>query len=174
MGGNGIKGIFQEIGILLFASCQIKVNQIGGRMITHRVPIFPRFVTAQRLRMGAEGNRVNVGVEATLFTVVFKVAIKQVNRRFNICHNLRITRNPIGLGRPCQRIDLLIARNGIIIVAKLRGKDLLLGAVVFDINSVIPIANALTLILEAQMLPQIVSTLSGCFQAQRITRQQVR
>ena len=44
---NGVERIFQKLCVVIVASSQIKVDQIGRGMISNRVPVLLRFVDAQ-------------------------------------------------------------------------------------------------------------------------------
>ena len=86
-------------------------------------------------------------VVAPPLTVVFEVAVEQVNRCVDIRPDQGITGNAVGLSRTCQGVDLFVTWDGIVVVPKFRGVNFLFTAIVFDIGSVVPVTNIFAFIL---------------------------
>ena len=83
-----------------------------------------------------------------------KEAIEEVDCEFGILEDAGIACDAIGLNRTSKRIDLLVGWNCIIVVAKLRSKDLRFAPAV-DIDPVIPVNDVLVEIIEAHVLAQV-------------------
>ena len=90
------------------------VQRRAQRVERHRVDV--RVVPAPRRAVGeARG--------------VLEVLVEQVDRQVDDLAQLRVAGEPVHLGQPGERVDLLVARDRVVVVAELGGEDLPLGAV---------------------------------------------
>ena len=160
--GNCVKRIFQKIRIAFFAGRQIEVDQIRGRMVADGVPVLFPFIRAERVAARIERNRIEMR-EIAAFGFVQVKAFKQVNRHFGVFQNARIAGGAVGLNRPGQRVNLLIAGNRVEIVAKFRGKHFIF-ALAMHIHAMIPVHDFFIGIIEAHVFAQIFRPFFGGFQ----------
>ena len=161
---NGVERVFEKVGSALLAGGEIKVDEIGRRVVAHGIPVLAGPVMAEALDMGRKGDRIDMAEIAAQIRLVLEEAVEQRNRGFGIGQNGRVAGRAIGLNGAGKRIDLLVAGNGVEIVSELGREDLALAAVVLDVDRVVPENDAFALVLKTQMLAQIFGAGLGGFE----------
>ena len=81
--GDGVEGVFEHLGVALFAGRQPQVDQVGRRVVAHRVPVLLALVGAQRLAARVQRDRVEVREVAALL-LVQEEAVEQVDRQLGV------------------------------------------------------------------------------------------
>ena len=122
-------------------------------MVADRVPVLARPVPAEGVALAVERDRVEVRPVAAVLGVV-EEPLEQRDRRVDVLLDPRVAGDPEQLGRADQRVDLLVGRDRLVVVAELRGEDLLLARLV-DLDGVVPVGDALARVDVAQVLAQV-------------------
>ena len=76
-------------------------------------------------RTRVERPRVDVREVAALFAIDEEL-VEQVDRQSGVVEDLRVAGDAVRLDRAGERVDLLVGRDGVVVVAELRGEQLLL------------------------------------------------
>ena len=100
-----------------FAGGQPEVDEECRRVVADRVPVLSRAVERQRLGARIEVDRIDVGEVAALLRIL-EVLVEQVDGAVDILADQRIAGDPEGLGRAGERVDLLVRRNRVVVVAE--------------------------------------------------------
>ena len=122
-------------------------------MIADRVPVLLPLVPAEALGTRIHRDRIEVGEIPALVPIEVE-AIEEPDGCLDVAEDARIAGDPIGLRRTGERVDLLVHRNRVVIVAELRREDLLLlGAL--DVDPVVPVDDVLVGVHEAHVVAQV-------------------
>ena len=144
----------QHVGVLFRRGRQIQIDQIRRRMIADRIPILAGPVERQHLGTRIEPDRVDMAEIAPELWVVIKPREQRLGTA-SIGEDPRIAGDAVGLHRPGERVDLLISRYRIQIVAEAGRQDLAL-LCPLHIDGMVPIANVVGGIGGAEVLAKIV------------------
>ena len=169
--GDGVEGVFEHLPVAFLAGGQEQVDQVGGSVVADRVPVLLATIGAERIAARIERDRIEVR-EITAELLVLEEAVEQIDRHLGILEDLRVAGNPVGLDRAGQRVDLLVGRDRVEIVAELGREDLGLAAAV-AVDTVVPVHDVLVEIDETHVLAQVFGTLLGAFQITVVTGQHV-
>ncbi len=93
--------------------------------------------------------------EVTALVLVEVVAVEQVDRHFGVAQDARVAGDAVGLDRPGQGVNLLVGRDGVVVVAELRGENLALVAVL-HVYGVVPVGDAFLLVDGPQVVAQVL------------------
>ena len=154
-----VRRVLEEVGVLVAAGREPGVDQEGGRVVADRVPVLPRLVHAERLAARVERDRVDVREEA-LAVAVEEEAVEELVRQLDVVLDPRIAGDAEGLRRAGKRVDLLVGRDRVVVVAELGGEDLLLLAAC-RVDAVHPVGDALGRVDRAHMVAQVLRALLG-------------
>ncbi len=86
---------------------------------------------------------------------VEEVLLEEVHRRIDVRLDARVVRDAKHLRRTDEGVDLLVRRDGVVVIAELRGQDLLLVLPV-DLDGVEPVAEALDRVAGLEVLAQVL------------------
>ena len=138
----------------VLAGSQPEVDQIGRGVVPDRVPVLARPVHAQRGIARVEVDRIDVREVAT-FDGIPEELVEEVDRHVDVAPDARVRRDAIDLDRARQRIDLLVGRDRVVVVAELGGQDLPLLATA-HVHRVVPVGDVLALIDRAHVVAQVL------------------
>ena len=144
----------QHVEVLVVAGRQPGVDQVRRDVVADRVPVLARPVAAQRVALAVERDRVEVRPVAAVLGVV-EEPLEERDRRVDVGVDPLVAGDPEDLGRPDEGVDLLVGRDGLVVVAELRGEDLLLVRLV-DLDGVIPVGHALARVVVPEVLAEVL------------------
>ncbi len=104
-------------------------------------------VAAERLGARVEGDRVDVREVAAAARGRWKYLSNRLRVRVDVRADRRVAGDAVGLGRAGQRVDLLVGRDRVVVVAELRGEDLALVAAL-HVDGVVPVDDVLVLVVD--------------------------
>ncbi|KFB73458.1 MAG: hypothetical protein AW09_001290 [Candidatus Accumulibacter phosphatis] len=110
--------------------------------------------------------------EISALIVVLVVLVEQLDRLLDVVENARVAGEAIGLRRSGEGVDLLVHRQRVVVVAELRGQQLVL-AVSGNLDSVVPVDQILVRIHEAHVGTQVLCPFFGGFEEAFLARQHV-
>jgi len=170
--GDRVEGPLQEVRVVGPAGGQVGVDEIRGCVVADRVPVLPRLVEPQRVRVRAQHDGVDVRVVAATL-VVAEVVLEEADRPVDIAGDPPVTGHAEGLRRAGERVDLLVHRNGVVVVVELRGEQLLLGFP-FDLDAVVPVHDVVVGVDRAHVVTQVLGTPFGDLQVLVLAGEHVR
>ena len=168
--GDGVEGVLEEAGVLRIVRRDIQIDQIGGCMIADRVPVLLGAVMLQRGCTRIQSDRVDVGEVSALLTIEVE-PVEQLDRQISIREDARVAIDAVRLDRARQRIDLLVGGNGVVVIAELRGQQLLL-LISIHLHAMIPVDQFFFGIVEAHVIAQILRALLRGLEEGILTRHQ--
>ncbi len=102
-------------------------------MVADRVPVLARPVATEPVALPIERDRVEVRPVAAVFRVVVE-ALEERDRRVDIGLDPRVAGDPVELGGADECVDLLIGRDGLVVVPEPEAR------IFFSLGSLISIA----------------------------------
>ncbi len=122
--GDRVEGVLEEVGVPLLARGQVEVDQVGRRVVADGVPVLLGPVRAQRLGVRARAGSGRCGCSSRRPRSSRKNFANRLQRALDVGHDPRVAGDAVGLRRAGQRVDLLVHRDGVVVVAELRGEQL--------------------------------------------------